>query len=94
MPPVALSVEEIKTDDEEQETLLSPLHDSPLHEPTQRKHAVGQRKRHGYSSRLLGSLSVELHEVEEGTGGCGTMKSSCKCCIGGHIVVSQSGLRC
>ena len=88
MPPVALSVEEIKTDDEEQETLLPPSR-----EPTQGKHAVRQRKRHGYYSKLLGSLSVEMYEVEEGVGGCGTTKSSCKYYIGKQLVISLGDSR-
>ena len=89
MALAAPGVEEIKTNEEEKETSLSPSS-----ELSRRSRAVQNRRKYYYSSMLLGSLGIELYEAEEGIGGSGTSKSSCKYYIGKQIVVSQSGLRC
>ena len=77
MAPAASSVEEIKTDEEEKETPLSPS--SGL---SRRSCAAQNRRKYCYSSVLLGSLGIELYEVEKGIGDSGTSKSSCKYYIG------------
>jgi hypothetical protein len=74
--PRILSTEEAKTSGEENNTPLPPSCKC-----TRRERAVRYRRKFHYSSMLLGSLGVELYEVEEGINGSGASRSNCKCYV-------------
>jgi hypothetical protein len=74
--PRILSTEEAKASGEENNTPLPPSY-----KYTRRERIVRYRRKFHYSSMLLGSLGVELYEVEEGINGSGVSRSNCKCCV-------------